>query len=263
MISDKVLKEFNIQGKGVELDGGQATSQRYGDIVIKPVDEEEYANYSSSVFYDLEPEGYRISKPLKSISDKFVVEGYLANKYEPGEHDFTRIEDMIAVSNKLHADLRKLHTKSIPDFNNPWAKAQSNLWRGNQLPQYWEYEVRKLCSNLIKDLKPLGLPYQLIHSDLSGNVLFHDTLQPLIIDFSPAYAPYEYANALIVCDNIAWGDLKLESIELLKPHKLYKEVIKYAVAFRVLTTAYFNEASIEGLRSEWANFKSIWDYVSD
>jgi prepilin-type processing-associated H-X9-DG protein len=41
---------------------------------------------------------------------------------------------------------------------------------------------------------------QLVHGDLSGNVLFADGLPPAVIDWSPYWRPPPYASAIVMCD---------------------------------------------------------------
>lgn len=263
MISEKILKEFGIEGVGIDLLGGQSTSKRYGDIVIKPINDVAYSNFISQVFGDLQAMGYRISRPIQSRNGQYVVEGYVANTYEPGEQDLSRVEDLLDISEKLHNDLKKMPMDGMPEFDNPWAKAQQVLWKGQEIPSNWHKSSRELVIKLLDELEVLELSSQLIHSDLSGNVLFHETLEPLVIDFSPTFAPCEYANALAVCDNIAWGDSPMSSLELLRPVDLYKKVIKYAVAFRVMTVGFIDPLDYDRMHSEWKNFEQIWKYCEE
>lgn len=45
--------------------------------------------------------------------------------------------------------------------------------------------------------------------------MFDKTLSPLIIDFSPTIAPVEYAEAILVCDCIAWQGSAISEMELI------------------------------------------------
>lgn len=44
-----------------------------------------------------------------------------------------------------------------------------------------------------------------MHGDLGGNVVFHETLPPAVIDVSPYWRPAGYADAIVVADAVAWG----------------------------------------------------------
>lgn len=51
---------------------------------------------------------------------------------------------------------------------------------------------------------PSGSVSQLIHGDLSGNVLFAPGLPPAIIDFSPYWRPPGFAYAIAAVDGVLW-----------------------------------------------------------
>jgi hypothetical protein len=52
--------------------------------------------------------------------------------------------------------------------------------------------------------QPVDLPDQLIHGDITENVLFAPDLPPAIIDLSPFWRPAAYAQAIIVADALDW-----------------------------------------------------------
>jgi hypothetical protein len=53
-------------------------------------------------------------------------------------------------------------------------------------------------------LRPLHPREQLIHGDLTTNVLFHPTLLPGIIDLSPYWRPPLFATAVVAVDALIW-----------------------------------------------------------
>jgi hypothetical protein len=146
--------------------------------------------------------------------------------------------------------------------SDPWTKSHQVLWHSKSIDDIIQSDKRTFCKKLLKDLPSIECDYQLIHSDLGGNILFHKELKPLVIDFSPAFAPKEYAEAIIICDSIAWAGCKLEKIELLKPLSKYKPFILYAIAFRLLTIGFFDSHGMERLETEWQSYQPIWDYIN-
>jgi hypothetical protein len=57
---------------------------------------------------------------------------------------------------------------------------------------------------LVSALRPVTAPSQLIHGDLTGNVVFDSARPPAIIDFSPYRRPAAYAAAIVAADALVW-----------------------------------------------------------
>ena len=102
---------------------------------------------------------------------------------------------------------------------------------------------------------------QIIHGDFGGNVLFHDTLPPCIIDFSPNIAPAKMAEAVIVSDAIAWQNKGFDIIRYLGDFGEYRNYLLYAVMFRLLTAAVKKSGTKEEFTSEYNAYKKVWDFV--
>lgn len=263
MISKSVLKAFGINSSGKPLDGGQETSWKFGNIVLKPIEDEVYYSFTAEVFNRLQPKEYRISRPILSVNNKYVEDGYGATQFESGIDIDTAVKEKLLVSKYLHQDLKDLKLMTLPKSNDPWTKANNVLWRNHLLPDYWDEKRRSFCEELLSKLLPIDAEHQLIHGDLGGNVLFHDNLKPLVIDFSPTIAPVEYADAIILCDSIAWAGVDIETINYLEPIEYHKPFIQHAVAFRVLTIAFNEKYTYERLVEEWKAYKKIWDYICE
>ena len=50
---------------------------------------------------------------------------------------------------------------------------------------------------------PLG-PSQIVHGDLTGNVLVAPGAPPAVIDISPYWRPPEYAEGVVIADALCW-----------------------------------------------------------
>jgi hypothetical protein len=74
----------------------------------------------------------------------------------------------------------------------------------------WDDAARsEFCSlapvaQLAGRFRPLHGHNQLVHGDLTTNVLFHPTLPPGIIDLSPYWRPPRFATAVVVVDAMVW-----------------------------------------------------------
>lgn len=259
MITKDILDAFNLLDEGKPLTGGQNQSVRYGDVVLKPIEDENYYNIISKIFNTLESKDFRISKHIQSNYGQYTYKGYGATKFEPGFEVDDRLEEKLIVSNALHGLLKNISTDQLPKGQDPWSKAHRLLWEKKRLPEINEQNV--FVNQMLDELPEYPEALQMIHSDLGGNILFHHELSPLVIDFSPAIAPKSFADAVLVCDAIAWGNQLIESLELLKSNLYYRESILYAAAFRVATIACFEKYDMARLMEEWQAYKNIWDYV--
>jgi uncharacterized protein (TIGR02569 family) len=264
MLSEEVLHSFNLNGKIIPLSGGQNTSVRVNNAVLKPVEDvTESYEWLLMVINNIKPKGYRLSKPIKSSKGTFVSSGWVCTKFERGEEVKGRIKEKLQVSRLFHYDLSNIKIRD--DFSqtaNPWVMAHRIAWQKDELPKEIHTKIRKILNELLQKLR-LKEHYnlQLVHADLSGNILFDDVLDPLIIDFSPTIAPVEYAEAILVCDCIAWQGSMISEIELLPKHTDIKEMIMRAVIFRLAVEAIFSKNKLDQFINQFNLFKPIIDYV--
>jgi hypothetical protein len=118
-----------------------------------------------------------------------------------------------------------------------WAQADRAAWA--ERATRFVPEFAALARRLEDALQPLGHP-QLVHADLTPNVLFAPGLPPAIIDISPYWRPPAYADGIVVADALCWHDA---------PSSLWETVdvsaaaVARALLFRMATT---NERVLSG-----------------
>lgn len=261
MIPQNVLEAFDASTEGEALEGGQNESMKYGDIAIKPIHDASYYTQVSQVFESLIPTDYRISKPIKTRDGLYVIEGYCATKYEPGYDDDKAVKEKIEVARYLNKDLEEADISCWKFSDDPWSRANDVLWRGAPLQKDWSVEIKTFIEDKLKQLLPYEDAYQLIHGDLGGNILFHEELKPLVIDFSPTIAPAKYAEAIIVCDSIAWAGQPLSCMDFLGDLEIYRPFLQRAVMFRALTVAFAEWHDDKSFFNEWKHFEKIWQLL--
>ena len=110
--------------------------------------------------------------------------------------------------------------------SNRWADADRVAW-GEA-----EGELPPSARPLLAQRRPVDLPSQLIHGDLGGNVLFHGSLPPAVIDVSPYWRPVGYAAAIVVADAVAWEGAGDEVVERLL-RRQGDQLLLRAVLFRI------------------------------
>jgi hypothetical protein len=74
---------------------------------------------------------------------------------------------------------------------------------------------------------------QIIHGDLTGNLLFAPGEDPAVIDFSPYWRPAVFAEAIIVADGLLWFNVPLD---LVTGHDdpEWKQMLIRALIFRLV-----------------------------
>jgi uncharacterized protein (TIGR02569 family) len=209
-----VLDAFGAVGEPTPLPGGTGSSWRVGSLVLKPLDcAEREIPWQADLFTSIEQDGFRIAVPLPD-----VVDGWTATPYLEGRHEQRRWRDIIAVGKRFHAALAAVaRPDAIIDTRaNPWEVGDRVAW--GTLP----YDG---IDDLLAAREPVDAPSQLIHGDLTGNVLFHDELPPAIIDFAPYWHPTEYATAIIVTDAVLWEGAPEDLLDGVHPQYLLRALI--------------------------------------
>jgi uncharacterized protein (TIGR02569 family) len=220
--SAHVLAAFGVEAPS-PLPGGRGRSWRAGELVLKPLDwlQEELA-YQATVLAATRPAGFRVAAPLPQIVDGWTATPYLEGTHEPG-----RWREIIDTGRRLHTALAAFPRPDalLGAREDPWATGDRVAW-GEQA-----YDG---IDDLLATLRPVDEPAQLVHGDLTGNVLFHPTLPPAIIDFAPYWRPAEYASAIVVCDALCWEDAPGELADAVAPQLLLRAAI-----FRGVTSLEF------------------------
>lgn len=261
--SEEILNSFNLSGDIVPLRGGQNTSVRVSNAVLKPVDDIQHCEWLLNIIYKINPQGYRVSKPIRSKYGTFVSKGWACTHYEMGQDIKGHIEEKLLVSRLFHRDLSSINFRDFHHIDNPWSKGHRIAWQIDELPIELPHEIQDSINNLLRRVS-LKEKYkmQIVHSDLSGNILFDQVLNPLVIDFSPTIAPVEYAEAILVCDCIAWQGSEVSEIDLLPGDELYKEMIIRAIIFRLAVSAIFSKGDYNKFFYEYQAFKPIIEYIN-
>ncbi|GHA23167.1 TIGR02569 family protein [Streptomyces spiroverticillatus] len=205
-----VLEAFGVRGEPVPLTGGQGRSVRVGGYVFKPADatapETEWA---ARLHEGLAAEdSFRVPRPLRTPDGRSTVDGWTAAEYltgEPGPQG--RWAEVLAAGRAFH---RALRGSPRPDFlarrDHPWAVADRVACGEQDLDLHPDLAAPFV--DLLKARSPLAPdPAQLVHGDLTGNVLFPSQGPPVVIDFSPYWRPPLYAEAIVVADGLLWYDL--------------------------------------------------------
>ena len=190
--------------------------------------------------------------------------------------------EVLQICRHFHTDVRKVNFP-MPDFLatrlNRFHEADLVTWDEKNLSSVGRVsqEVLAIIEPTLRQIQRLKrpiptLPAQIIHGDLTGNILFDNasSIQPGIIDMTIYWRPAEYAEAIIVADGLVWHEQGRELLELygtdgvrlqLLVRALYWRCICFAIdpdmdfvlahipKVDFLGAAHIVEGALEGIRS--------------
>jgi uncharacterized protein (TIGR02569 family) len=219
--SAHVLAAFGVAGEPELLPGGTGRSWRAGSLVLKPLDRAppEIA-WQAEIFSSVQEVGFRVALPRSEI-----VDGWTASEYVAGRHEEGRWREIIAVGERLHAALAHVPRPDaiIDPRTDPWAVGDRVAWGEADFPE---------LADVLAVLEPVDAPSQLIHGDVTGNVLFHHELPPAVIDFAPYWRPVEFASAIVVSDALCWHGAPDDLANAVDRQYLLRALVYRAVASR-------------------------------
>lgn len=198
-----VLEAFGVDEVPHLLAGGAGTTYRAGNVVLKPVTSHAEAEWFAHLFSTIKEISFRVARPIQSVYGTWTVNGWTASHFVLGKEVKARWQEKVAVSHRFHQALSAYaQPPHIAMAHHPWAIADRFAW-GEQQVNY-QPRLRPALSQLLQLIQPISLPSQLIHGDMTGNILFHDPLAPAVIDMAPYWRPAGFATAIIIVDSIVW-----------------------------------------------------------
>lgn len=206
--SDQTLAAFGLPAQSARpLDGGQGRTWLAGKVVLKPVEDVVEATWAADLLSVLVEDGFRINRPVRSWTGGWVVDGWSAWDALAGEHDTTgRWTEVLRVGQQLTAALSGVARPGFLDSRTDvWAIADRMAWAEEPLNVVHDL-LRPLADRLTACLRPDDSRSQVIHGDLTGNVLFAPGLPPGIIDFTPYWRPAHFCLAIVAVDALLWHD---------------------------------------------------------
>jgi uncharacterized protein (TIGR02569 family) len=203
---DRVLADFGDRDATAwPLDGGEGRAWSTGRLVLKPVDDQVEAAWVGEVLSTLVEDGFRINRPVRSTAGGWVVDGWTAWHVLAGAHDTSgRWAEVLQVGQGLNHALSALSRPAFLDARTtPWAVADRVAW--NEEPLVLGHgALRPLAERLSAHVRPEDGPSQVIHGDLTRNVLFAPGLAPGVIDFTPYWRPSAFCRAVVTVDALLW-----------------------------------------------------------
>lgn len=218
------------------LAGREGHAWRAGDIVLKPADvPADELEWQAAVIGSIQSRAVRVAPPRRAADGAFVVDGWCATDYLTGAHEPARWPEVIRAGEALHAAIAGQSRPPLLDRRTDrWAVGDRVAWE--ELPDD-EYSDLPFFARLAAAREPLDGPSQLIHGDLTGNVLFADGLPPAIIDFSAYWRPTAYASAIVVADALVWEGADASVLDAVGHVERFGQYLVRALIFRLLSEA--------------------------
>ena len=229
-----MLRAFGVDAPPRLLAGGQGTSWVAGGLVFKPAGGPAY-EWLAEALADLVPDEIRLAMPVPTRHGTWVCEGWAATHWvegsEPDRAAASTWIEIVEAGRAFHRAVAHLARPGCLDERQDWwALADRAVW-GERAIRFCP-EFADLARRLKDRLEPLGCP-QIVHGDLTGNVLFTPGLAPAVIDISPYWRPPEYAEGVIVADALCWHRAQPSLLELVG---VSPEAVARALMFRMATT---------------------------
>lgn len=234
-----VLAAFGLVGDQQLLPGGRGLAVRVGDAVLVPAPDVAASTWAAELAERLRSPDVRLPRPLRSGGGRWVVDGWSASEHAQGvDSPAGRWRELLATARSLH---RVLAPEPTPPWlarrRDPWAVADRAAW-GEAAPRPGAVTAT-LVAHLLAARRPLpeALPDQLVHGDLTGNVLLpaqEGRGIPAVVDLSPYWRPAAAGLAIIVVDGLLWHHARPELIDLADLGPSGPQLLIRALLFRLL-----------------------------
>lgn len=235
--SASVVRSFAAGSRLLRLPGGRGTSWRAGDLVLKPSDGPVHP-WLGEALDGLVLDGVRVAVPFASSDGRWTVDGWGATSFVTGsEPDLSLASTLLGVIEAGRAFHRVVAHLERPAFvdsrDDPWAVADRVAW--GERPMRFVPELADVAARLRAQPDPPDEP-QLVHCDLTGNVLFAAGLPSAVIDLSPYWRPPSYAEGVVVADALCHHGADGSALPMLG---VPLSAVARALLFRVATTNAF------------------------
>jgi uncharacterized protein (TIGR02569 family) len=244
-----VLRAFGAAGPAEKL-GGFTGAWRAGELVLKPSHARPDAvECEARVLASVPDAGFRLQRPRRARDGSLLVDGWIARDFLHGSHATDRWTDLLHVGDRLDEALRGVSRADAAPMldgrTDPWGVADRIAWDEEPMPAGEAYE-HPVLKRLADARRPVTAPPQLVHGDLSGNVLFAENAPPAVIDFSPYFRPAAYAVGVLIADAVVWHAAPLDLLDAVARRPEMGQCLLRALLFRHLTGILLSRAHPSG-----------------
>ncbi len=219
---------------GELLPGARRRSWRYGNVVVRAVDDPAEASWVATGTEQLHVRGVRLARPVRSSDGRWVVSGWTAHRFVSGS-PAARHEETLAAAVALHEALAPFaeprFLRGRTDLNSwadrvAWGEAEDE---GRLGTGYGAGVFATLASGRL----PVQVPQQIVDGHLYGRVLFAGSAPPAIVGIRPYWRPVGWASALVAIDCITRGGGPIEILAEGEPWPQWPQMVRRALLFRL------------------------------
>jgi uncharacterized protein (TIGR02569 family) len=237
-----VVEAYGGRGVAAALTGGEGHSWRVGDLVLKPWEDGAEWAWLGEHLPTVREEGFRLALPVPASDGRWVVDGWCAQTWVAGSHPAEpRWTDVLSTCDRVQLAFAHLPRPTFVDTRtHPWSVGDRVAWGEADPPVQHPFLVRLLDMRRAIDLRP-----QVIHGDLTENVLFADPMPPAVIDPTLYWRPAGYANAIVVGDAVRWAEADPAALVAATAHiQAFPQLLVRAVIARLVTTLVFDRREV-------------------
>jgi hypothetical protein len=211
-----------------------------GDVVLKP-EAGPVHEWLGTALLGVTSEDVRLAVPIRTREGSWACEGWSATRWveghEPDYADASTWIQIVEAGRAFHRAVAHLpRPKCLAERQDWWALADRTAWE--ERGTIFHPAFVDLPRRLLEAVKPLG-PSQVIHGDLTGNVLFAAGATAAVVDISPYWRPPAYAEGIIVADALCWHSAPGSLLETVG---VSVAAVARGLLFRMATT----NAQVEG-----------------
>lgn len=212
-------------------------------VVLKPVSDERFAAWHADVMDAIEERDFRVARPVRADNGGWVVSGWTASTWIPGRQT-NRWDETIDIGAAFHDGLRSMNPP-------PWLHDRNDRWTVGDRVAWEELPSPALPPAFLEPLALLSaartstdLPAQIIHGDLTHNVLYAPGFAPAVIDLAPYVRPVGFASAVVVADALLWfgGDRALARSTAARV-EMFGQLLTRALIYRLVTNGLFGAST--------------------
>lgn len=235
---EHVLSAFGAPAAEPELlSKARPRTWRCASTVLRNVDDPAEASWLAGTLEQMQVNGVRLARPVRSSDGRWVVSGWTAHRFVSGS-PAPRHDEIMRTAIAVHTALEPFpEPRFLRDRTDLRSWANLLAWgEAEDQGRIGSGHGARLFLGLAAGRRPVDLPSQVVHGDLARNVLFAGDAPPAVVDFAAFWRPAGWAAALVAVDSLAWGSAPIEFLTDWSQLPDWPQMLRRALLFRLAIT---------------------------